>query len=115
VPAGCVISITNAAPGDSVSEVMTITNTSDSPYTLSFRAVGPNNNHLWQDLEMDVFDPFLGPTLSPLQLWLGTFHALTPLAPGATVQYEIELYLPTTAGNSDQGKSAVISFQWRAG
>ena len=114
-PPGCVISITNAAPGDSVSEVMTITNTSGSPYTLSFRAVGPNNNHLWQDLEMDVFDPFLGPTLSPLQLWLGTFHALTPLAPGATVQYEIELYLPTTAGNSDQGKSAVISFQWRAG
>jgi len=114
-PPGCVISISNAAPGDSVSEVMTITNTSGSPYTLSFRAVGPNNNHLWQDLEMDVFDPFLGPTLSPLQFWLGTFHALTTLAPGATVQYEIELYLPTTAGNADQGKSAVISFQWHAG
>jgi hypothetical protein len=115
-PPGCVIAISNAVPGDSVSEVMTITNTSDTTYTLGFRALGANDNHLWQDLEMDVFDPSLGPAspLPPLQSWLGGFHALTTLAPGQTVQYGIEIYLPTTAGNADQNKSAVVTFDWQA-
>jgi hypothetical protein len=115
-PPGCVVSISNAAPGDSVSEVMTITNTTGAPYQLKFRAVGANNNHLWQDLELDVFDPLLGPSvpLPPLQFWLGSFHTLTTLAPGQTVQYEIEMYLPTTSGNADQGKSAVVTFDWEA-
>ena len=44
--------------------------------------------------------------MPPLHTWLGAFHNLTTLAAGATVQYEIELYLPTTAGNPDQGKTA---------
>ncbi len=115
-PAGCVISIANAVPGDSVSEVMTITNTTGAAYTLEFEATGPNNNHLWQDLEMDVFDPLVGPAspMPPLSSWLGSFHTLTTLNSGQTVQYEIELYLPTTAGNQDQGKSAVIAFTWHA-
>ena len=95
---------------------MTITNTTGASYTLAFRAVGPNNNHLWQDLEMDVFDPLAGPVfpMPPLHTWLGAFHNLTTLAAGATIQYQIELYLPTTAGNPDQGKTATISFQWHA-
>jgi hypothetical protein len=115
-PPGCVIIFTKAAPGDSVSEIMTITNTTGAPYTLAFRATGPNNNHLWQDLQMDVFDPLIGPSspLPALQSWLGSFHNLTTLAAGASAQYEIELYLPTTAGNADQGKSAVIAFEWNA-
>lgn len=115
-PAGCVISLANAAPGDSVSEIMTITNTTGAPYTLSIRAVGPNNNPLWQDLEMDVFDPLAGPAvpLPLLQYWLASFHDLTTLAAGASVQYEIELFLPATAGNRDMGKTAVIGFNWHA-
>ena len=115
-PPGCVLAISTAAPGDSVSEVVTITNTSDTTYTLELRALGANNNHLWQDLQMDVFDPGIGPVspLPPLQSWLGSFHVLTTLAPGQTVQYGIELYLPTTAGNADQNKSAVITFDWKA-
>lgn len=115
-PPGCVLAISTAAPGDSVSEVVTITNTSDTTYTLELRALGADNNHLWQDLQMDVFDPGIGPVspLPPLQSWLGSFHVLTTLAPGQTVQYGIELYLPTTAGNADQNKSAVIAFDWKA-
>jgi hypothetical protein len=30
------------------------------------------------------------------------------------VLYVIVLYLPTTAGNADQGKSAVVDFTWQA-
>ena len=52
--------------------------------------------------------------MPPLHTWLNAFHELTTLAAGATVQYEIELYLPTTAGNPDLGKTATISFQWHA-
>jgi hypothetical protein len=95
---------------------MTITNTTGSPYQLSFEATGPNDNHLWQDLEMDVYDPSSPPTppLPALSSWLGTYHVLTSLNPGQSVQYVIELYLPTTAGNDDMGKSAVIDFHWHA-
>ena len=43
------------------------------------------------------------------------FHALTTLNPGQTVKYGIELYLPTTAGNVDQGLTAAVTFEWQAG
>jgi len=115
--AGCTITIAAASPGDSATETFTIQNTSGSPYTLSFMASGANDNHLWQDLEMDVYDPSGGaptPPLPPLTSWLGSAHALTTLNPGQTVQYVVELYLPTTAGNADQGESAVIDFTWTA-
>jgi hypothetical protein len=113
----CTIVLTNAAPGDSAQETMTITNTTGASYQLSFKATGPNNNHLWHDLEMDVYDPSGGaptPPLPPLSSWLNAFHVLTTLAPGQTVQYVVELILPTTAGNPDQGKTAVISLKWHA-
>jgi hypothetical protein len=96
---------------------MTIQNTSGSPYTLSLEETGPNNNHLWQDLQMAVYDPTGGIPTPPYPLltsWLGSFHALTTLNPGQTVLYVIVLYLPTTAGNADQGKSAVVDFTWQA-
>lgn len=114
---GCTLSIANAVPGDSASETFTIQNTSGSPYTLSFKASGANNNHLWQDLQMDVYDPSGGaptPPLPSVTSWFGN-NVLTTLNPGQTVQYVVELFLPTSAGNADQGRSAVIDFTWIAG
>ena len=96
---------------------MTIKNTTGTPYTLSVEAGGSNGNHLWQDLQMEVYDatggapPFPWPLLTT---WLGAFHALTILNAGQSVQYVVAVYLPMTAGNADQGKSAVISFTWQA-
>jgi hypothetical protein len=115
-PPGCVVSIGNAAPGDSVSEVMTITNTSGTTYTLALRAEDANHDHLWSDLQMGVYPQFTPPPspLPPLSYWTAQFNDLTILAPGQTVTYVVVLYLPTTAGNADQGLSAVIGFHWRA-
>ena len=115
-PPGCVISIGNAAPGDSVSEVMTITNTSGTTYTLALRAEDANHDHLWSDLQMGVYPQFTPPPspLPPLSYWTAQFNDLTILAPGQTVSYVVVLYLPTTAGNPDQGLSAVIGFHWQA-
>lgn len=114
----CTITLTNASPGSSAQETMTVQNTSGSPYTLSFEATGTSSNHLWQDLQMAVYDTSGGTPTPPypaLTSWLGSFQTLTTLNPGQTVQYVIVLYLPTTAGNADQGMSAVIGFDWRAG
>ena len=115
-PPGCVISIGNAGPGDSVSEVMTITNTSGTTYTLALRAEDANHDHLWSDLQMGVYPQFTPPPspLPPLSYWTAQFNDLTILAPGQTVTYVVVLYLPTTAGNADQGLSAVIGFHWQA-
>jgi hypothetical protein len=117
-PPGCVIAISNAAPGDSASEVMTITNTSDTPYTLSLKATGLNNNHLWQDLQMAVWDTSGAPppVFPTLVSWMSGFHSgfVPTLNPGDVRQIEIDLFLPTTAGNADQGKTAVIAFVWHA-
>ena len=41
-------------------------------------------------------------------------NALTTLQPGESISYAIELYLPTTAGNDDQGLAAAIDFVWHA-
>ena len=115
-PPGCVISIGNAAPGDSVSEVMTVTNTSGVSYTLALRAEDANHDHLWSDLQMGVYPQFTPPPspLPPLSYWTAQFNDLTILAPGQTISYVIVLYLPTTAGNADQGLAAVIGFHWQA-
>jgi hypothetical protein len=115
-PPGCVVSLAGGAPGSSVSEVMTITNTSSSVYTVSLKAEGANNNHLWNDLEMGVYPEFTPPPspLPPLAYWIAQFNDLTTLNPGQTIAYVIVLYLPATAGNQDMGKSAAITFHWRA-
>jgi hypothetical protein len=116
-PAGCTLVINSGAPGDAVQETLTITNTTGAPYTLSVDADGPNDNHLWQDLEMEVYDASgSAPPLPwpPLTSWLGSWHALTTLNAGQSVSYVVVLYLPTSAGNADQGKSAVIAFNWQA-
>lgn len=115
-PPGCVITIGTAAPGDAVSEVMTITNTSGTTYTLSLRAEDANHDHLWSDLQMGVYPQFTPPPspLPPLSYWTAQFNDLTVLAPGQTVSYVMVLYLPTTAGNADQGLTAVIGFHWQA-
>jgi len=115
-PPGCIVSIAGGAPGSSASAVMTITNTSSSTYTLSLRAEGANDNALWGDLEMGVYPQFTPPPspLPPLAYWMAQFNDLTTLNPGQTIAYVVVLYLPTTAGNQDQGKSASIAFHWRA-
>jgi hypothetical protein len=103
------------APGDAASEVMTITNTSSSTYTLALKAAG-TQNHLWQDLRMGVWEDGTSPppSLPPLLDWTTQYNDLTTLAPGQSVTYRIELFLPTSAGNEDQNLAAVISFRWRA-
>jgi hypothetical protein len=117
---GCVITLANASPGDSVTEVMTITNTTGASYTLAFRATGAQTSHLWQNgpdgLLMGVWDVSGPPPASfpTLFSWTTQFWTLTTLNAGQSIQYQIELFLPGTAGNADQGKSAVIGFQWRA-
>ena len=115
-PPGCVVSIASGAPGSSVSEVMTITNTSSSVYIVSLKAEGANDNHLWSDLEMGVYPEYTPPPspLPPLAYWMAQFNDLTTLNPGQTIAYVIVLYLPTTAGNQDMGRSAAITFHWRA-
>jgi hypothetical protein len=113
--AGCRITAVNMAPGDSAFEVMTIKNESDGPFTLSLRASGTPNK-LWDDLQMGVWEVG-SPAPSPLPAllwWTLQENQLTTLQPGQTVSFHIELALPATAGNGDQGFGATIDFNWHA-
>lgn len=103
------------APGDSTTEELTVTNTTDSSYTLALKATG-TQNHLWQDLRMGVWEQSTAPPspLPPLLDWTAQFNDLRTLAPGQSVTYVVELFLPTTSGNADQNLTAVIDFTWRA-
>lgn len=103
------------APGDSAFERMTIRNESDVPFSLSLRASG-TPNRLWNDLEMGVWEVGTpAPSPLPALLWWTTQdNQLTTLQPGETVVYQIELALPATAGNADQGYAATIDFHWHA-
>jgi hypothetical protein len=113
--ATCHIHVVNMAPGGSATEVMTITNDSSQPFTLSLQA-GGTQNQLWNDLQMGVWQQgTAAPSPLPrLLLWTTQPNTLTTLAAGASISYEIELYLPTSAGNDDQGKVASISLTWTA-
>jgi hypothetical protein len=113
--ATCHIHVVNMAPGGSATEVMTITNDSSQPFTLSLRA-GGTQNQLWNDLQMGVWQQGTAAPvpLPALLLWTTQTNTLTTLAANASVSYEIELYLPTSAGNDDQGKVASINLTWTA-
>lgn len=105
----------NMAPGGTVSEVMTIRNDTSETLTLSLRADG-TQNQLWQDLRLGVWEANTAAPapLPPLLFWTGQDNALTTLAPDETVRYELELLLPSSAGNDDQGLTATIDLVWKA-
>jgi hypothetical protein len=113
--ADCRIYAINLKPGDATSERMTITNTSDQSFDLFLKATGVQNR-LWDDLQMGVW-PVNTAAPSPLPsllLWTTQYNRVTTLGVGESVTYNIELYLPPSAGNADQGLTAVIDFNWRA-
>ncbi|HEY8647237.1 MAG TPA: hypothetical protein VIL77_15310 [Gaiellaceae bacterium] len=113
--AGCRIYAINMAPGDAAFEVMTVKNEADVPFTLSLQASG-TPNRLWDDLQMGVWEVGT-PAPSPLPAllwWTLQENQLTTLQPGDTVSFHIEIALPATAGNADQGYGASIDFHWHA-
>ena len=103
------------APGGSVSEVMTIRNDSGEPFTLSLSATG-SVNQLWDDLELGVWEEGTAePTPFPALLWWTTQdNTLATLQAGESIRYELELYLPPTGSNADQGRVASIDLVWKA-
>lgn len=112
---GCVIHAANMAPGDSTFEQTTIRNESGAPFTLSLEATGTPNG-LWSDLQMGVWERNT-PAPSPLPAllwWTLQQNQLTTLQPGRSVTFNIELALPASAGNADQGMTATIDFHWYA-
>jgi hypothetical protein len=103
------------APGGSASEVMTISNETAEPFTLSMQAIG-TQNRLWQDLRLGVWEVgTAAPSpLPPLLFWTNQPNSLATLQPGESIRYEIELFLPAATGNADQGLAASIDFVWHA-
>jgi hypothetical protein len=103
------------APGDSAVQHVTITNTSDSAYTLALKAAG-TQNRLWQDLQLGVWQQSTAPPspLPPLAYWTTQFNDLVTLRAGESIRLVLELYLPTSAGNEDQGLVAQINLIWHA-
>ncbi|MGN6372941.1 MAG: hypothetical protein ACTHM1_08105 [Solirubrobacteraceae bacterium] len=111
----CRIYAVNMEPGEAASEVMTVRDQAGVPVTLSLRASG-EENRFWSDLRMGVWQVgTAAPDPLPALLWWTTQEStLTSLSPGQQVSYEIELYLPLSAGNEDQGRSAVVDLTWHA-
>lgn len=113
--ASCRIYAVNMEPGQSGSETMTVRDDAGVPVTLSLRAAG-DENRLWQDLRLGVWQAGTpAPDPLPALLWWTTQdNTLTTLQPAESVSYEVELYLPPSAGNEDQGKTALIDLTWSA-
>lgn len=111
----CRIEATNMAPGGSADEVVTVRNDSDQTFTLSLRAEG-TTNQLWNDLRFGAWQAgTAAPSpLPPLLFWRGQDNDLGTLAPGQSIRYQLELYLPASASNADQGTQATIDLVWRA-
>jgi hypothetical protein len=103
------------APGGAASEVMTIRNDSGEPFTLSLRAEGATNP-LWSVLDLAVWEAGTAPPtpLPALLWWTSQYNTLATLQPGEAIRYQIELFLPGSAGNGYQGQSATIDLIWRA-
>ena len=113
--ATCELHAVNMAPGGSIAEVLTVRNDSGAPFTLSLRAAGTTSS-FWDDLELGVWEAgTAAPVPFPaLLLWTTQDNALGVLQAGEEIRYEVELYLPPTATNADQGRIATIGLIWKA-
>jgi hypothetical protein len=113
--ASCRIVALNMAPGGAATEHMTIRNDSGGTIDLSLQALG-TQNLLWSSLRLGVWEQGAAAPdpLPPLLWWTGQLNRLTTLAAGASVTYVIQLYLPPSAGNAVQDKTAVIDLRWHA-
>lgn len=102
------------APGGSATETVTVRNDSDQLFTLSLRAEG-TTNQLWNDLRFGVWQAgTAAPSpLPPLAFWRGQDNDLGTLRPGESIRFELELFLPESASNVDQGLRADIDLIWR--
>lgn len=114
----CLFIITNAKPGDSILEKYTIENSGTVPYDLSLQITNDDSpdDHLWDDLTMGIWET-PGPAPSPfppLTDWEPTHITLDHLNPGDSVHIRVECLLPTTAGNVDMNKAAVMTLNWEA-
>jgi hypothetical protein len=111
----CEIHAVNMGPGGSVAEVLTVRNDSGGPFTLSLRAAGAQSS-LWNDLRLGVWEDGTAPPtpFPPLLWWTTQPNTLTILDADATIRYRVELLLPPSAGNADQGKQASIDLVWTA-
>lgn len=111
----CRIYAVNMEPGQSASETMTVRDEAGVPFTLSLRASG-EENRLWNDLRLGVWQQATSaPDPLPALLWWTTQdNVLATLQPDQAVSYEVELYLPASAGNEDQGLTARIDLTWSA-
>jgi hypothetical protein len=103
------------APGGSASEILTISNETSEPFTLSLQATGVQNG-LWPDLRLGVWEAGTAAPvpLPPLLFWANHPSTLATLQPGESIRYEIELFLPAATGTADQGLATTIDFVWRA-
>jgi len=84
---------------------------------LGWRTQHPDRSvQLWNDLRFGVWQTgTAAPSpLPPLLFWRGQDNDLTTLAPGQSATYQLELYLPTSASNTDQGLRATIDLVWHA-
>ena len=97
---------------------MTIRNESNQAFTVSLQATGTQNS-FWNDLQMGVWeDGTAAPNpLPPLLQW--TTPGQQPRlgdrsSPATRSSTRSSSTCPTTAGNADQNKTAVIDLIWRA-
>ena len=113
--ATCRLYAVNMAPGGSVFEVLTVRNDSGQPFSLALRAAGSVSS-FWNDLELGVWEVGTAPPtpFPALVWWTSQYNTLDTLQPGQTIRYRVELFLPPSVGNADQGLSASIDFSWRA-
>jgi hypothetical protein len=114
----CLFIITNAKPGDSITENYTIINSGDTAYDVALQITNddPPDNHLWGDLTMGIWET-PGPAPSPfppLSDWTPSHITLDHLPPGGTMHVRIDCLLPTTAGNIDMRMAAVMTLNWLA-
>lgn len=94
---------------------MRIENTSSSAYDLAVQVAG-TPSAFWNDLRLGIWpEGTAAPSpLPPLMWWTGQWNTLGTLQPGQVVTYDVQLFLPTSAGNSAQQQSAVFDLVWHA-
>jgi len=102
-------------PGGQATETMRIENTTSSAFEVAVRIAG-TPTRFWNDLRLAVWPVgTAAPSpLPPLLWWTGQWNQLGTLEPGRAVTYEVQLYLPTSAGNEDQQQTAVFDLVWHA-
>jgi hypothetical protein len=110
-----VVSASNLAPGDTITDTVTIGNAGTTAFVLSLRTTTTSLDALAGELHLTITKLGSPATVIESGGLSGAANDIETLRPGKSTVFAVSISLPATAGNNVQDQSATVDLTWSGG